>query len=62
MEQNLNNFHEPMLGSIFQVILKTTLNDPDENVALRACMFWQMFCEGGDGVGANERMNKLVHV
>ena len=44
VQQNLVNI-VPMLGPIFQFFLNATLNDPDENVALQACTFWQMFCD-----------------
>ena len=44
VEQQLVNI-VPMLGPIFQFFLHATLNDPDENVALQACAFWQMYCD-----------------
>ena len=44
VEQHLVNI-VPMLGPIFQFFLHATQNDPNEDVALQACTFWQMFCD-----------------
>ena len=52
VQQHLVNI-VPMLGPIFQFFLHATQNDPNEDVALQACTFWQMFCDNcGDAKDA----------
>ena len=52
VQQHLVNI-VPMLEPIFQFFLHATQNDPNEDVALQACTFWQMFCDNcGDAKDA----------
>ena len=44
VQQHLHNI-VPMLGPIFQFFLHATQNDPNEDVVLQACTFWQTFCD-----------------